>query len=77
MEYSSPITASSAIYVQSDMVDTRGLLAQRLAYAASAKSRGKNCATAVLQQAASELGKSIPDSALARLVGAGRPDEPV
>ncbi|MCX5647032.1 MAG: cysteine peptidase family C39 domain-containing protein [Phycisphaerae bacterium] len=70
VEYSSPLTASSAIYVQSDMVDTRGLLAQRLAFAATEGS-GKNCATAVLQQAALELGKSIPDSALARLVGEG------
>ena len=70
VEYSSPITASSAIYVQSDMVDTRGLLAQRLAFAAT-EGAGKNCATAVLQQAALELGKSIPDSALARLVGEG------
>ena len=70
VEYSSPITASSAIYVQSDMVDTRGLLAQRLAFAAT-EGAGKNCATAVLQQAALELGKSIPDGALARLVGEG------
>ena len=70
VDYFSPITASSAIYVQSDMVDTRGLLAQRLAFAA-AEGAGKNCATAVLQQAALELGKSIPDSALARLVGEG------
>lgn len=68
VEYSAPLAASSAIYVQSDMVDTRGLLAQRLAFAA-AEGAGKNCATAVLQQAALELGKSIPDSALARLVG--------
>lgn len=70
VEYSAPLTASSAIYVQSDMVDTRGLLAQRLAFAAT-EGAGKNCATAVLQQAALELGKSIPDSALARLVGEG------
>jgi hypothetical protein len=70
VEYSAPLTASSAIYVQSDMIDTRGLLAQRLAFAAT-EGAGKNCATAVLQQAALELGKSIPDSALARLVGEG------
>jgi hypothetical protein len=51
------------------MVDTRGLLAQRLAFAAAEGSGRANCATAALQEAALELGKSIPDSALARLVG--------
>ncbi len=70
VEYSSPVTASSAIYVQSDGVDARGLLAQRLAYAAAMNSRPQNCATAALQQAAAELGKSVPDQALARLVRA-------
>jgi hypothetical protein len=57
VEYSSPVAAESAIYVQSDRVDARTLLAQRLAYAAGAKSRRQNCATAALQQAAAELGK--------------------
>jgi Tfp pilus assembly protein PilP len=70
VEYSSPVTASSAIYVQSNTVDTRGLLAQRLAYAAGRNSQRQNCATAVVRQVASELGKSVPDQALARLVGA-------
>ena len=70
VEYSSPVAAASAIYVQSDMVDARGLLAQRLAYAAGANSRRQNCATAALQEVAAELGKSVPDQALARLVGA-------
>jgi hypothetical protein len=69
VEYCSPITASSAIYAQSNTVETRGLLVQRLAYAAAQGSRQKNCATAAVQAVASELGKSIPDSALARLVG--------
>ncbi len=69
VEYSSPVAAESAIYVQSDRVDARGLLAQRLAYAAGANSRRQNCATAALQQAAAELGKAVPDQALARLVG--------
>jgi hypothetical protein len=69
VEYSSPVAAESAIYVQSDGVDARGLLAQRLAYAAGASSRRQNCATAALQQAAAELGKAIPEQALARLVG--------
>jgi hypothetical protein len=69
VEYSSPVTASSAIYVQSNTVDTRGLLVQRLAFAAAEGSRQQNCATAAVQEVASELGKSIPDSALARLVG--------
>jgi hypothetical protein len=70
VEYSSPVSASSAIYIQSDAVDTRGLLAQRLAYAAGKNSQKQNCATAVVRQVASEFGKSVPDSALARLVGA-------
>jgi hypothetical protein len=70
VEYSSPVAASSAIYVQSDSVDAYGLLAQRLAYAAGANSRRQNCATAALQEAAAELGKPVPDQALARLVGA-------
>jgi hypothetical protein len=70
VEYSSPIAASSAIYVQSDSVDARGLLAQRLAYAAGASSRRQNCATAALQLAVADLGKAVPDQALARLVGA-------
>ena len=70
VEYSSPVTASSAIYVHSNTVDTRGLLAQRLAYAAGRNSQRQNCATAVVRQVASELGKSVPDQALARLVGA-------
>ncbi|MCL5282692.1 MAG: cysteine peptidase family C39 domain-containing protein [Planctomycetes bacterium] len=69
VEYSSPVAAESALYVQSDRVDARSLLAQRLAYAAGANSRRQNCATAALQQAAAELGKTIPDQALARLVG--------
>ena len=69
VEYSSPVSVSSAIYVQSDLVDTRGLLAQRLAYAAGENSRRQNCATAALQQVATELGKSVSESALARLVG--------
>jgi Tfp pilus assembly protein PilP len=69
VEYSSPVAAESAIYVQSDRADARSLLAQRLAYAAAANSRPQNCATAALQQAAAELGKAVPDQALARLVG--------
>jgi Tfp pilus assembly protein PilP len=69
VEYSSPVAAESAIYVQSDRADARSLLAQRLAYAAAANSRRQNCATAALQQAAAELGKAVPDQALARLVG--------
>jgi hypothetical protein len=68
VEYSSPVTASSAIYVQSNTVNTDELLVQRLAYAA-AGSRSQNCATAALQNVASEFGKSLSGSALARLVG--------
>ena len=70
VEYSSPVTASSAIYVQSNTVDTRSLLAQRLAYAAGRDSQRQNCATAVVRQVAADLRKSVPDQALARLVGA-------
>jgi len=71
VEYCSPIAASSAIYVQSNLVDARDLLVQRLAYVAAEGSRRQNCATAALGRVALELGKSIPDSDLARLV---RPD---
>ena len=70
VEYSSPVTSSPAIYVQSDTADTRGLLAQRLAFAAGEGARQQNCATAAVQEVASELGKSIPESVLARLVRA-------
>jgi hypothetical protein len=68
VEYSSPVAAASAIYVQSNTIDTRGLLAQRLAYAAGEGLRRQNCATAAVQEVASEFGKSISGDALAGLV---------
>lgn len=70
VEYTAPIAAASALYVESNVTDTRGLLAQRLAYAATQGSRPQNCATAALQQIAAEFGKSVAESALTRLVGA-------
>jgi hypothetical protein len=69
VEYASPVTASTAVYIQSNMADTDELLAQHLAYAAAKGSRSQNCATAALQQVASGFGKSISASALAGLVG--------
>ncbi len=69
VEYSSPIKVSSSIYAQSDLADTEELLAQHLAYAASAGSGSQNCVTAALQNVAAALGKSLPAGALARLVG--------
>jgi hypothetical protein len=69
VQYGSPVAAAPALYVHSNTVDTRGLLAQRLAIAASEGLQQQNCATVAVQEAAAELGKVIPDSALARLVG--------
>lgn len=69
VEYSSPVATASAIYVQSNTIDTRALLAQRLAFAAAEGSRRQNCATAAVEEVASELGKSLPRDALAALVG--------
>jgi hypothetical protein len=69
VEYSSPVARASAVYFQSNTMDTRALLAQRLAFAAAEGSRRQNCATAAVQEVAAELGKSISGDALARLVG--------
>jgi hypothetical protein len=69
VEYASPVTASSSTYLHSYAVDTDELLMQRLAYAAAQKNRPQNCGTAALQYVAAQLGKSVSDSALARLVG--------
>jgi hypothetical protein len=70
VEYASPVTASMAVYIQSDLADTDELLAQHLAYAAAKGARTQNCATAALGQVASGFGKSPSGSALAGLVGA-------
>jgi hypothetical protein len=69
VEYSSPVTASSALYLESNTVDTRGLLAQRLAFAAAEGLGPQNCGTAATREVLSEFGKSVPDSVWARLVG--------
>ncbi len=50
-------------------MDTRRLLADRLAFVAGAGARAQNCATAAVQEVASEFGKSIAPAALAGLVG--------
>jgi hypothetical protein len=69
MEYASPVTASSAVYMLSQTVDTEELLARHLAYAAAQDSRPQNCATAALGQVAAGFGKPLAGSSLARLVG--------
>ncbi len=69
VEYSSPVSAASALYVESDRVDTRRLLAQRLAFAAAEGAQPQNCATAALQEILAQFGKSISDGDLARLPG--------
>ncbi|MBN2132329.1 MAG: hypothetical protein JW741_22705 [Sedimentisphaerales bacterium] len=69
VEYLSTVTDEPAVYTYSHSVDTEQLLAERLTYAASGDALRQNCATATLKQAALELGKPIPDSTLAALVG--------
>ena len=69
VQYQSPL--ASAVYNYSNQIDTEELLSERLEYVAE-KSRQKprNCATAALKYAASQLGKSVSDEALSALVGA-------
>jgi hypothetical protein len=68
VEFSSPLSGSPSLYIQSGTVDTEKLLAQHLAYIAAGSGTG-NCATAALRQVAAAFGKSLPAGALARLVG--------
>jgi len=69
IEYVSTVTAEPAAYLYSHSVDTDQLLAERLTYAATQDSISQNCATVALKQTALELGKSIPSTTLASLVG--------
>jgi len=69
VEYLSTVTEEPAVYTYSHNVDTEQLLAERLTYAATRGSVSQNCATVALKQAAVELGKPIPASTLASLVG--------
>jgi len=69
VEYVSTVTEEPAVYRYSHSVDTEQLLAERLTYAATRATLSQNCATVALKQAALELGKSIPSSTLASLVG--------
>jgi len=69
VQYDSPITAEPVMYLHSDSVDTRGLLAERLAYAARQGKSPQNCAMAALDYVASTLGKTIPAGTLGSLVG--------
>ncbi len=71
VEYHSPLAAATATFNYSNLADTDGLLAERLTHVATKAKKPRNCATAALEHAAARLGKSIPDSLLARLV---RPD---
>jgi hypothetical protein len=69
VEYASPVTSSSLLYLHSYAVDTDELLMQRLAYAATQEQQPQNCATAALQYVAARLGKPVSPSALAGLIG--------
>lgn len=69
VEYVSPLMASSAVYANSYEAYTDELLAQRLAYGVAEGSRRQNCATAAVRHIAAGFGKSIPNTALADLVG--------
>ncbi len=71
VEYESPLSTASSLYIYSPTVDTDELLAQRLSYQAAQGRRPQNCGTAALQYVAGRLGRSVSDGALARLVGPG------
>jgi len=70
VEYASPLSAATSLYVQSDTVNTEELLAEHLTYAAAQGSRRQNCATAALQYLAAQFGKPVSRSALEGLVRA-------
>ncbi|TFG50550.1 MAG: hypothetical protein E4H40_01120 [Candidatus Brocadiia bacterium] len=72
IEYRSYVTSKPAIYRQSYTVDTEQLLTERLDYAASESVQARNCATAALKYAASQLGRNRSYEQLAKLVN--RPD---
>lgn len=67
VEYYSPIEGA-ATFNYSNRVDTDRLLAERLTYVATKSTQPRNCATAALQYAAGQFGKSVSDSVLTRLV---------
>jgi hypothetical protein len=70
IEYASPVSAATALYVQSDAANTEELLAEHLTYTAAQGSRRQNCATAAVQYLAAQFGKSVSRSALEGLVRA-------
>ncbi len=70
VEYQSPVSTKSAVYNYSNAADTDALLAERLSYVAAKPTAKTNCATVALKRAATQLGKSISDSALAAMVDA-------
>jgi hypothetical protein len=57
------------VYSYSNSVDTKLLLAERLAYAAGQGRETQNCATASLKYAATQLGRAPLASELAQMVG--------
>ncbi|MBN2128079.1 MAG: hypothetical protein JW741_01225, partial [Sedimentisphaerales bacterium] len=69
VEYHSPVTGA-ATFNYSNMADTDQLLAERLTYAATKGKRPSNCATVALKHAASQLGKTVSEAVLAKLVRA-------
>ena len=59
-----PASGRPAIYRHSKAADTKVLLAERLAYAATEHNGAQNCATAAVRRAAAQLGQSVPAGAL-------------
>ena len=59
IHYSSPLSKSTQQYYYHNGVNTEALLSKRLNAIAAQNSGAANCATLVLQEAASELGRSI------------------
>ncbi|MHC4521027.1 MAG: hypothetical protein ACYTAS_20735, partial [Planctomycetota bacterium] len=68
IEYFSPLSAKSSIFHYSNMTDARRLLAERLTYTAAQGNQPQNCATAAFRYAATRLGVTASDTALARMV---------
>lgn len=70
VEYYSTMATKASVYHYSNAVDTELLLAERLAYAAGEGIEPQNCATASLQYAATQMGKTPTVNQLRQMVGA-------
>jgi hypothetical protein len=68
IEYRSDVAGKPALYRYSYTVDTDQLLTERLDYAATEGVQARNCATAALKYAASQLGRDLTYRQLAQLI---------